>query len=78
MRVGKAVRQEWMVDKLIDGINSGKFKLEFLYQYMDGNTRIAERELRSKKKAYFRECMLKISACEVNYYWNNLCEDCSW
>lgn len=30
------------------------------------------------KKPYHKECIIKISAPEVSYYWNNLCENRVW
>ena len=74
----KTVRTEWTVQKLMKEINSGKCRLEFLYQYVDDNCRIVECALRSDKKPYYRECMIKIYAPKVCYYWNNLREDCVW
>ncbi len=74
----KTIRIEYTIQELVEKINSGKCQLEFLYQYIDGDTRIVECQLNSDKKTYPRECIMKISATEVNYYWNNLCEDKTW
>ena len=74
----KVIRIEWTIQKLLNKINSGKCRLEFLYQYIDGDSRIVECELKLDKKPYRHECIMKISATEVSYYWNNLCEDRSW
>lgn len=74
----KNIGTEWPLQKLIDRINSGKCRLEFLYQYIDGNARIIECELRSEKRPYRRECLIQISAPKVNYSWNKLCEDKPW
>ncbi len=52
--------------------------LEFLYQYVDYNSRIIECELKFDKNPYYRECVMKISAPEVSYYRNNLREDSPW
>lgn len=75
---GKIIRSEWSIQKLIESINSKKYRLEFLYQYLDGNTRIIECELRSCKKPYASECMLKLTLARVEYCWNNLRENRPW
>ena len=74
----KTIRVEWTIQELINNINNEKCKLEFLYQYVDYNSRIVECELKFNKKPYHQECILKISAPEVSYYWNNLREECPW
>lgn len=74
----KMVGREWTLKKLADKINSGKYKLEFLYQYLDGNTRMIEWQLLSDKKPYWQECIMKISTSEVCYFWNSLREDRPW
>ena len=74
----KTIRTEWTVQKLINSINSGKCKLEFRYQYVDYNSRIVECVLRFDRRPYCQECIMKISAPEVSYYWNNLLEDRPW
>ena len=74
----KTVRAEWTIKELLNKINSGKYKLEFLYQYLDYRARMVECELHFDKKPYHQECIMKISAPEVCYYWNNLREDRPW
>lgn len=74
----QTVRKEWTVQKLVDSINSGEVTIEFLYQYLDGFSRIAECHLWSRKKPYSRECIMKIVAPEVRYYWNNIIENRVW
>ena len=74
----RVIRLEWTVRELLRKINSGECRLEFLYQYIDEASRIVECELRSDKKPYRRECVLKISATDVGYYWNDLREDRPW
>ena len=74
----KTVGIEWTLHELIENINAGKCKLEFLYQYLDYSARMVECELHFDKKPYHQECIIKISAPEVSYYWNRLREDCSW
>ena len=72
------VRIEWTVQELVDNINSGVCRLEFLYQYLGYHSRIVECELKFDKPPYRQECVMKISAPEVCYYWNNLLEDRVW
>ena len=74
----RTIRYEWTVQDLINNINLGKCKLEFLYQYVDFHSRIVECELKLNKKPYHQECIMKISAPNVSYYWNNLCKDRPW
>jgi hypothetical protein len=74
----KTIRIYWTLQKLLHEMNSGKCKLEFLYQYIDDNSRIVECELKFNKKPYLQECMMKISAPKVSYYWNHLREDRPW
>ena len=74
----KAIRTELTVRELVKKINSGKCKIEFLYQYTDFNSRIVECELVFDKKPYRRECEIKIFAPEICYYWNNLRKDRPW
>lgn len=74
----KTIRIEWTMQELLDNINSGKCKLEFLYQYADCASRIVECELKLNKKPYIMECVIKISAPKVSYYWNNLHADRTW
>ena len=74
----KTIRVEWTLGQLLREINSGKCKLEFLYQYVDFHARIVECELVSSHKPYRRECMMKVSAPKVHYFWNHLREDRPW
>ncbi len=69
------VRKEWELSKLIECINSGKYTLEFLYEYKGYNSIIFECWLWSNKKPYHRECELKLFLAQVNYCWNDFCED---
>ena len=74
----KTIRIEWTIQKLLKSINCGKYKLEFLYQYIDYNSKMIECRLKFDKKPYHQECIMKISATETRYYWNNLREDRLW
>ena len=75
---GKLSGKEWTLRELVDNINAGKCKLEFLYQYLGYSSRMVECELCFDKKPYRKTCILQISAPEVSYYWNKLREDRVW
>ncbi len=75
---GKTIRVEWTLQELINNINSGKCRLEFLYQYVGFNSRIIECDLRLNKKPYHRECVMNVYAPQISYYWNRLREDRVW
>ena len=74
----KTVREEWPLTKLMEGVNSGKYTLEFLYQYKGYHARIIECCLWSEQKPYHRECEIKLSLKGMTYGWNRLCEDKEW
>lgn len=74
----KTVRVEWTLQELLHKINNGKCKLEFLYQYVGGDSRIVECQLIFDKKPYWKECEIKMSVSEARYYWNNLRSDRVW
>lgn len=74
----QAVTKEWSVHKLVKEINSGKCELEFLYQYVDGCSRIVECDLWSRKKPYCRDFNMKLHLREVRYHWNKILEDRVW
>ena len=73
----QSIRTEGSIAKLVNDINNGKCKVEFLYQYLTFGSRIIECEIISERKPYRRECMLKIDADEVRYLWNDL-TDRAW
>ena len=69
--------EEWTLRELLDAINSQKCELEFLYQYLDFHARIVECDLNFHQASH-KKCLIKITAREVAYYWNNLREDRPW
>ena len=76
---GQIVRKEWSIGDLVDKINSGKCKLEFLYRYNQGEHNAVWRcNLRTSKKPYFKDCWIEITYASVQYEWNRLCEDRIW
>ena len=74
----RTLRREWPLEKLIEKINQGQCRIEFLYQYRDPFSVILECELHFRKRPYFRECSLKIFVTQTDYTWNGLREDCPW
>lgn len=75
----QTVRNEWSIDKLVQGINSGKYVLTFLYKYVDGYSSIVECVLESQQKPYISiECTMKLYEIDVYYYWNKILEDRVW
>ena len=75
---GEITGRAWTVCELVDAINAGTCKLEFLYQYVCGDSRIVECQLIFDKKPYWKECEIKMSVSEACYYWNNLRSDRVW
>ena len=72
------VCKEWQVSKLLECINSKKYTLEFLYQYKGYHSQVIDCWLWSDKKPFHRECQIKLRIKNVEYCWNNLCEDKEW
>lgn len=71
----KAVRKQWTLSDLVSAINSGKYQLEFLYQYAGGYKELVFYcEICQDKKPYRRECQLWLSVQDVTYCWNDVCD----
>lgn len=71
----KAVRKEWTFSELVSALNSGRYKLDFLYRYEGGYKElIFGCEICQEKKPYRRECQLWLSVRDVTYCWNKLFE----
>ncbi len=68
----KAIRRSYDIKRLIEDLNQKHCRLEFLYQYVDGNQRIVKCQLWSEKKPYIREFELFLHTSEVLYLWNTL------
>ena len=75
---GKVIRKELEFSELMDIVNSGKFKLEFIHRYDCYHNSMFECYLTSDKRPYSIECMIYIPLNKVNVYWNNLREDARW
>ncbi len=74
----KYLRSEIRLYDFIRNVNSGKFRLEFLYLYKGYNSYFFECWLWQSKKPYHRECQLTIDASGVCYHWNKLRPECPW
>ena len=77
-REQETVREEWELDKFMECINKKNCALEFLYQYKGYHSMIIECWLWFDEEPYHKECELKLSLKDVEYYWNHLCEDAEW
>ena len=75
---GRTMRVEWPLQTLLEKLNSGTCKLEFIYRYTDGCSEVMECDLHYDRRPYRKECVLKISAPQVRYFWNRLCKDRTW
>lgn len=75
---GEITGRVWSLRELVDAINAGTCKLEFLYQFLAYNTRMVECELQLGDAPDRQTCIMRISAPEVCYYWNNLRADRAW
>ena len=73
----KATVEYWQLKKVLDAVNSGKYQLEFIYQYRTHFEQMWRCMLRYKG-CLFGECQLHIPYSSATYSWNKLREDCIW
>lgn len=71
----KTIVEYWDLDKLMKAVNSGKYQLEFVYQYRTHFEQMWLCYLRDKS---WYNCQLHIPYSTATYRWNNLREDCVW
>ena len=77
--VFKKTRAEiWDMRDFIRGINSGKYTIEFIYQYRTYFEQMWQCAIRSKKRPYYRECQLHLPQTEATFHWNDLQPDREW
>ena len=77
--VFKKTRAEiWDMHDFIRGINSGKYTIEFIYQYRTYFEQMWQCAIRSKKRPYYRECQLHLPQTEATFHWNDLQPDREW
>lgn len=74
----RTVREEMPLSRLIDGINSKKFTLEFLYQYDDDCSQMISCAIRSDRRPWYAECLMEIQKNGIEYFWNDLERDRVW
>lgn len=68
---GKNIVEEWKLERLINTVNEGRLKLEFLYQYKDeASGYIIKCHPISYKKPYYIGCQLELNVKDALYYWN--------
>lgn len=66
------------LNTLLKNINSGKWALEFIYEYHTFQGVMFLCYIWFKSKPYCRECQLFIENKGMECFWNNLREDCPW
>ena len=66
------IREKWTIQELINLVNDGVFRLEFIGQFKSYNEILWECRLDFDKAPYSYECQMKIPTTKVIYRWNNL------
>ena len=66
------------LETLAANLNSGRWELEFLYEYHGGVGVIYQGWLWMKRRPYHRECNLSMGYKKIEYRWNDLQEGRSW
>lgn len=62
---------------LCERINSGKWRLEFLYNYKNCNRHVFECMIWTKNRKNF-ECQLFTEYSDIEYSWNDINKDREW
>lgn len=70
-RFCKKTVEYWELDELIKAFDSGKYQLEFIYQYRTHFEQMWQCMLHYKG-CWYAECQLHIPYCTATYRWNNL------
>ena len=68
----------WDIGKLAEAVNSGEYRIEFIYQYRSFFEQMWICALHTKKKLYAKDCLLHIPGTEATYRWNSLRADREW
>lgn len=68
----------WRINELIQYVNNGICKIEFIYQYRSSFEQMWKCAIHSNKKPYYRDCQLHIPSTEAVFYWNKLRPECEW
>lgn len=74
----KVIREEWETEKFISAVNSGDFRIEFLYEYKCYQSRLFKCCLWFDEKPCHYECEIILYSENTIYLWNNLRYDCVW
>lgn len=77
-RMVSTKRVSFSLEKLMANINSGKWELEFVYEYHAHKGVLYQCWIWMKQPPYHMECQIVIDCEEIEYHWNNLCEDRTW
>ena len=77
-RFGRSRVEYWDMHELMEAVNSGICKLEFVYQYRACFEQLWQCSIRSKKKPYYRDCQLHLPGTEAVYRWNDLIPEWEW
>jgi hypothetical protein len=68
----------WEMRDLMESVNSGEYKIEFIYQYRTYFEQMWQCAIHSRKKLYYRECQLHLPDTEAAFRWNDLRPDHEW
>ena len=69
---GKIVRKQWPVEDLIKKVNSGKYRIEFLYNYKGYKDILYKCWLWFDKYPYHIEIQIELPINNITYRWNEL------
>ena len=64
--------------EIIQSVNNGKCRIEFIYQYRTFFEQMWRCALRFNKEPHYRECYLHLPKAEATFYWNDLRPECEW
>lgn len=65
------------LEKIISNINYGHWKLEFITEYHAFNEVLYYCWIWDNKR-HHKECQICLNYEEIQYFWNNICEDKPW
>ncbi len=68
----------WKPKKFMKAVNSGKFRVEFLYRYVSGWALLIQCVVRSEKKPHYQKCIMEFPVRETEHCWNVLREEYEW
>lgn len=68
------IRKKITFSRLADMINSGKWQLEFITEYVGAFTVLYSCEIWSERKPYHRECQIEMVYGSIEYNWNSIAD----